>query len=408
MENIDLFSIKKIIKPKPNSKKLYTATIWLTKNNEKFLFKIPFNIYQAKTSILNEILISEICKKLDIPCQDVTLANYSLWNQKGALIKSFLKNNETEISVDKTQKDYIESKFNEILGDDFYEKHIYPNISKVMFYIAINKRKLDDTKVFKLYGIKKSLESNICYKINFLDYIYNNPNLHQFFKPNAIEAIKNNRVELNKLNNILKTNTTDKDILKFGETYAKKHNLSFDSQNEELLCGMAVFDYLFVQDDRNTTNISFIKSENNLKLAPMFDNGFSLSYLKKGSNFNSPAFLYRNTNIIMTNLTKSKIEDKNSLAFEYITKIKNFVENDFDNFKFEFLEKYPECIDFVPEDYLHLFNGENKKKIWLDSYLDNTKLSIQNKLKNIEQNNFETNENYNFFTNNCFQQEKQF
>lgn len=71
------------------------------------------------------------------------------------------------------------------------------------------------------------------------------------------------------------------------KSFCEDNNLVLDKNIEQDLKEMALMDYLLIQIDRHQGNIEFLIEEkhgiNTLKLAPMFDNGFSLYLQNKAS-----------------------------------------------------------------------------------------------------------------------------
>lgn len=83
-----------------------------------------------------------------------------------------------------------------------------------------------------------------------------------------------------------------KEILKILKDFCKDNNVILDVNIEQELKEMALIDFLLIQSDRHAHNIEFLIENQNgiktLKLAPMFDNGFSL-YLQNNTKTNLQA-----------------------------------------------------------------------------------------------------------------------
>ena len=378
MEDISFLEVKKIIKPKA---KTHNPNIWFLKNGQKYMFKFADNDEISEFSLLNEVIISEICNKLNIPCQQATFAQYKLWNKHGVLIKSFLNSNEQEINIDQIQKDYAQSRLDDLLGKDFFEKNIYPKITKKL--TQNSKNQILHKTLQKRFAPEK-MEEKIILKLEFLKLF--NPNttfsIDKKFDKKLVDKINLYQKEYDYLEYSFRMNITDKDILNHTKIYANKYGLEIEPNFEEKLCAMCLFDYLTVQDDRNTTNVSLIKKDNTLRLAPMFDNSFCLGFRYGHTDLEKPVDNVWQTFTIPTELTYSKIDDKYSLVSEYIQKFDNFVKNDYDNFVKDFIKKYPNIQNFIPLNEKSKIQDKNE---WLIKYLNNTKITIETRLEKLEQ-----------------------
>lgn len=199
----------------------------------------------------------------------------------------------------------------------------------------------------------------------------------------TFEKVRQNFVEIDYLSSIFTRNPTDKDVVQFAKMYAEKHNLILEPNFADQICAYAIFDYLTIQDDRNTHNISFIKDGKNLKVAPLFDNGLCFACNYKKNNFELCKNKYA-VNILLTDLTKSKLKNKDSLVYKYKTNLQQFLENGYYEFVQEFLEKYSESVDYIFKKnctYDNAFKTE-----FLTKYFANAKESIKLRLEQLEQN----------------------
>ncbi len=75
------------------------------------------------------------------------------------------------------------------------------------------------------------------------------------------------------------------DVIDLSSFFAKNMGLKFDAKNaKKCLTKMAVLDYFFAQADRHFDNIEFLISKKEMKLAPIFDNGFCFNLWREKEN----------------------------------------------------------------------------------------------------------------------------
>ena len=64
--------------------------------------------------------------------------------------------------------------------------------------------------------------------------------------------------------------------------YSKRHNYSIKMRKTSMqLKKQSILDFFLHQEDRSICNVGFIANNNTLRLAPVFDNGFCLSFAKE-------------------------------------------------------------------------------------------------------------------------------
>ena len=89
---------------------------------------------------------------------------------------------------------------------------------------------------------------------------------------------------LDRQNIKIKMDTTVPNILNLVGAYARYLGLKFDYDEVALdLNKMAILDYFFSQRDRHYDNIEFLITKDEMKLAPMYDNGFCFNFTKHQS-----------------------------------------------------------------------------------------------------------------------------
>lgn len=389
MENIKILQARKLFRPRNNKIELHSK-FWFKKDGQSYMFKMPtksLDVCSYKFSLFNEVFISKLCKNLNIDCQEANFARYKFWDERGILIKSFLKNGQSEVRLYDMQCDYIESRLNDLLGNDCFEKYIYPVLSK-----KPQKCRFTD-KILLRFSVEK-IKGNIEEKLEFIEFLYSQiglvTDISRKFNPMAIDIVSRNRTKLLYLSNILKRNVTDRDIVQFARLYATKHNLKLDNHFVDQLCAYAVFDYLTVQDDRNSYNISFIKENDTLKLAPIFDNEMCFPVVRGEIKNACGEFKnIANINILLTDLSKSKIDDKNSLVYKYKTSLSEFLENGFDSFAEEFIKDNPDCADFIFDERKQIYSQNDVLE-----HFKIVKKTMQNRLNDLEKNK---NKNFNAY-----------
>ncbi|MGN1227233.1 MAG: hypothetical protein ACI4TX_01165 [Christensenellales bacterium] len=365
---------------------------WFVDNGQEYMFKFPVEDKQFMFSLINEVFISKMCEKLGVNCQNATFAQYGLNKQKGVIVKSFLQGNQKAKSVEMLQKDYIATRLDEVLGKDYFEKYIYPIINQRSAKIKAVSNYADT--VIDRFSVKE-MQQDVTKKLEFLQHFYLQvgtiSDISNCFSPFAFDIVKQNHMEIDYLSNIENRNPTDKDLIEFVKIYASKYNLKLPADLEEQICVYGVFDFLTIQDDRNTHNLSFIIDGNMLKLAPLFDNEMCFANCYNSNKFELCKNKIAN-NILLTDLTKSKLNNKDSLVYKCKESLQTFLNNGYDEFVKEFLANYKESVDYIFKDKPALSNDE--KLEFLAKYFLNAKASMQFRLEQLEKNK-NINENIN-------------
>lgn len=107
-------------------------------------------------------------------------------------------------------------------------------------------------------------------------------------------------------------------IIALSKTFAKNWGLNFDAEKAKTdLTKLAILDYFFAQTDRHRDNVEFLINATDMKLAPIFDNGFcfNLWRMKFKGDIIAPNDLKKQGNpqylrIVNTNCTeKEKTKD---------------------------------------------------------------------------------------------------
>lgn len=400
MENIRVFHAKKIVKPKNKDATTSHKNIWFTKNGQKYMFKLPSNDSVFCHALLNEVIISKMCARLGIPCQQANFAKYEFWDTKGIIIKSFLARGEKEISVTSMQKYYAESYLTQILGEDFFDDFIYPVLEHKDLTTLLHLPNKDYASTvlrdYNANNIRSDVIEKLCIALHIATEKGSIHDIRMKFDPKAIQKLEEHVDEINYLADSFTKDLTDLDVIKLAQFYAKTHDLELAPGYEDQVCAYAVFDYLSVQEDRNTGNISFIQHGDKLSLAPIFDNGLALFFSEKGDEVRTCSEKSGGNRILMTSLTKSKLDDEQSLVCQYKEKMSDFVRYDFEEFSEDFVARYPECVDFGYLTEGKEYPGKNNIE-FIRSYFKKSQTAMQMRLDDLEQNkNIDYNEQKHF------------
>ena len=102
-------------------------------------------------------------------------------------------------------------------------------------------------------------------------------------------------------------------IVALSKTFAKNWGLNFDAEKTRTdLTKLAILDYFFAQTDRHRDNVEFLINETDMKLAPIFDNGFCFNLWRR--KFNNeiivPADLKRHGNPQYLRIVDTDCEEK--------------------------------------------------------------------------------------------------
>ncbi len=334
MEKLSILKTKKIFLP--NKSNTYNCHFWFTEKGENFMFKYDKKNLDAR-SLINEVFVSKICSSININCQQASFAYFH--NAYGVKIKSFLDKNkgETEINLHDIYNEKYKKQLNLIVGKDFFDFLKPSNI-----YLSKSKKREH------LNNINNDFEKQINYLINCHLNILSCP-------PDKKEIIEKNYSKIYNLLEEVNTEKNDENVYNEILTYASENNLELDKNFKYHFCQLILFDKLFDQEDRHFENISLIKYNNAVKLAPMFDNGRCLLYSK--------FFNANKRQIVMTNFTIQELEKNKNLQQDFIN-LKNFVKNEKNSFIKNFIKKNFDSLQTIlpadcndkNEKLLHFFN----------------------------------------------------
>ena len=321
MEKLSILKTKKLFLP--NKSNTFNCHFWFTEKDENFMFKYDKQQLESK-SLINEVLVSNICSLLNINCQQASFA----FSHKtfGVKIKSFLdKNNgETEIKLYDIFNEKYKNQLALIVEKDFFDFLIPSNI-----YLSKSK------KCEHLNNINNDFEKQINYLINCHLNILSCP-------PDKKEIIEKNYSKIYNLLEEFNTEKNDENIYNEILRYASENNLQLDKNFKYHFCQLILFDKLFDQEDRHFENISLIKYNNAVKLAPMFDNGRCLLY-SKSYNANK-------RQILMTNFTIQELEKNKNLQRDFMN-LKDLIYYKKNSFIKNFVKKnFPPLQIIVPAD----------------------------------------------------------
>ena len=261
MEKISIFKTKKIFLPLKSDS--YNVNIWYNDDGERYIFKYHKNKNENLYAYINEIFISYLAKQLNIPCQQTFFGSF--YGTKGVVAKSFLKENEEEISFDKIYNIYMLPKLNTIVGETFFDDVIFPRLKYE-----------ESTMSKKAWQQLPPVKPNdFASQLNYLMdcHLKNRKTLLKIHN-----HIEDNIEKIKELYNEHNSSLNDKNILDLTYMYAKENNLKLDNHFKIHLFNIMLFDFVVNQDDRHIHNFSLIKIGNNLKLAPIYDNGHCLAF----------------------------------------------------------------------------------------------------------------------------------
>lgn len=358
MEKIGIIKSKRFNLPVKTDPQTLNSHIWFTQHGERYMFKYSFDDEYDKRTILNEVLVSKICKFLDLPCQEAFVAKYIVGNVDGVKIKSFLKPNEREISLLTILNEDANILLADSFGDDFFEENIYPYIPQSRHESKTIEKKHIHTSlgvevVNGKFPTKISLEDikiNPQNKINLLFDIYleqHSPAVKQLFDKNIINEICNKIFLINKINTKFNEQQTLESIIDTIQNYAERHNYSVDPELRSQLIKMLIFDYFVMQTDRHLGNISLILNEKTLRLAPLFDNGHCLIY-------NSDSIHREKLQYFQTKLTADLLKTKT--AKQFISQLSQFLKNDYNTFAKQLVENSKDLLELTPKTKTHNAN----------------------------------------------------
>ncbi len=359
-ERISILKSKKFLLP--SKSKTFNSIMWYTTNGRDYLFKFPQKNNKSFKPFINEVLISAICKRLNLPCQKATFAVFH--KTMGVKIESFLSNGEVEIPL----YDFIGKRFQqrlyEVVGEDFFEDAIIPMIEKQG---TKGKSRID----------KQELLNDFFEQVTFL--IDCKLKIREC-APAVLKKIEKNYEQIYSLYDEFEHKLDDKSIYNYMNEYAHEQNLQINPQLKVNYCRQIILDLLTGQEDRHLNNISLLQNKKTIRLAPMYDNGHCLLYKRYDES--------NKTQISLTDFTYSMLTT-NSMLMRDLYEIQNFIKNNRNDFINDFIKENFEALSKIIPTKQEL-NGTQ----WLYEYLDNifnymqTNMLILN--KNIEK--FKANE----------------
>lgn len=330
------------------------------------MFKYALDDEYNGRSFLNEMLISQMCKFIGLPCQEAKLARYTHGNVEGVKIRSFLKEGEREVSMNDILKEKCDSLLVESFGKNFLEYYIYPYIPKTQKEVAALRKKNLHTSAgieavdgkFPTQISLEDIELDSQNKIRLLFDIYverESPAANKLFGEKVINAICNRIFLINRINTDYNELQSIESLTNLAQEYASVHGYTLAQNLEEQLAQMLIFDFVVAQTDRHLGNISLILSGNTLRLAPLFDNGHCL-VLKRHFVVHDKLNYYR------TKITPELL--KKPITLKTIANLDDFLNVQYDNFVAHLLKNAPELLELAPhykENFEKSVNGRLKK-----------------------------------------------
>lgn len=388
MENIQFLQARRLLKPHKDTENLHSK-FWFNRGGYRYMFKLPTmkeDCFSFRFSLFNEVFISKMCQRLGVKCQDAEFAEYKIWHEKGVLIKSFLARGQEEISLNSILHDYIESSLDEMLGVEYFEKFVYP-----VLYKSLSRSDFVDLVLIRFSA--DEMRADTAKKLEFLLHLLyekgNSTDVACKFPDFACDIVYKNKGKIVELNNLLERREfTEENVVFFAKFYAKKHNLALSPDVEDELSKYALFDYLVSQIDRNTSNISFVKEGNKLELAPLFDNGLCFPMTRKQDERKFDTLESScGKNILLSDMTKSRLADKNSPVFTLKERIFEFLENEYTDFVVEFFKNNPNCAEFIFDEQGKSYTNDDVLRYML--LAQNTMKERLNALKNEKKRDFD-------------------
>lgn len=349
----------------------YNHSYWLY--NKQYFFKYPNGNQNAISFIVNEILVSHLCKELGVDCVECSYAinQHKTYEQRGVISKSFLSEDEETISL-----------------LDIKDKKILEQYPKDLFF----KMKIIFAQICPLTTLFRYKDINMIANNILLKYKENSPLMLAPYK----KFVKKHLKEIYTIEKQTKRTqiTTIDECELIITNYAKVNGYEVDKNIRLNLQKMAIIDAVTKQFDRHMGNISLIynKKTNMVRLAPLYDNGLCEYF-----GANTQSFIYPNNMNFYLALTHSDFKDifnKQTEISKFYDKIKSFyTSGDFDKFveyiknelsstdlfKLDSLNKKTEddyCWDSISENYkqgLNYINNKLKQHIVMNTEYDKIK-----------------------------------
>ncbi len=351
IEKLTILKSKKFLLP--NKSKTLNCIIWFTSQKQDYLFKYSKDdTYKFKT-IANEVLISTICKRLNLPCQQANFASFR--KVTGVKIKSFLNEGEEEIPIYNIVNEVYIQKLKNIMGDNFIEEVIIP--MDIELYSKKNKDKMTN---------KTALLSDIDTQLSYLiDCHYKTRDC----SPDVLKFIDKKFDDIWELYEKYDTPMADKELYDTIIDYSQKNNLKVDKQLKLQICQELIADYITNQQDRHLNNISIIKNKDTIRLAPMYDNGHCLKFQ---NNFNPHKRQLQLTNFTYEAISTNNILKRNLYSFnQLLTKYK-------DDFIETFIKENSPVLDLLVPKY------SKDKDLWIKDYMQSNFKLMYDNLINLE------------------------
>ena len=342
----------------------YNKSYWI---GNKFFKYAPDSYYRNATGfIVGELYVSELCKRIGVPCAEYKYAinRFKTFEQRGVLSKSFLAIGEKEISILDMAYEKLFSK----LPKDFLFK-------LEMIYSKMEPKRFFTEKKDINHMVTVLLDDKHPRRIRLL------PIEKKFLashKP-ELEYIREGTV----LKNVITTNGCIRAICE----YVSENGLCLEGDLRYSLQQIAIIDAITRQHDRHAGNISIIYNEKTGKarVAPLYDNGLCGPFYGRGKSFAFP----QETLCYLKLMPKdyAEIADETTPIGMFYKKVKSLDKKDFDD-----IANYLKSIcgdprlarsDFLTKRYGELYECGIDDSIWNKTYL-NYKQGIEYIDSNIE------------------------
>ncbi|MBR1925932.1 MAG: hypothetical protein IJ837_03695 [Clostridia bacterium] len=347
-ENQDFLSpyifrkLKRIERNKPWSK-----SYWLNIGDEKYMFKYDERAESNAQKLYSEIIISKLCEKFDVPCvKYIHAVNESFFNStNGVMVKSFLKNDEQEISFKKLRYYEELKKIKDLI---LPIQVIYANFSPICFARG-----------------EFLIEDRVRQLLNEQD-----PRHKRLLKMEK-DFLNRHKKELTEFaeKDYFEKNVTIQTHIDRAKEYCDKYGYKIEGNLKLQLQKIAIIDNITRQTDRQEENMSLILNPQTktARLAPLFDNGNTFGFAEKVRPGEYP---YCSRQYIeLTESDYKEMADKTTEIGAFYEKVKNFQDEDLNGF----LEQLKIEAKISRDNNKKYFKDESLSAKSCDKYVDDVK-----------------------------------
>ena len=344
----------------PDRKMPWSQCYWIKINDDECMFKVDKDKENNIKKLYSELIVSRLCDKLGIPCSKYRHAvnKTVLGNINGVIVKSFLKNDEKEISLKDIRYGEELKKIKDLV---LPIEIMYAKYSPVC---TLKKWYLLDEKIRQLLDEQDPRQKRLLKaEKDFLN--RHRKELTEFYDKAHWEDKVSVKTHLERVN-----------------AYCDKYGLTPQGNMKLALQKIAIVDFITRQTDRSGENLSLILNPKNktVELAPLFDNGNTFGFSEKDKPGEYPDC--SNQYIELTESDYKEIADESTEIGAFYKKVKHFKDDGLN----EFLEKLKvegqQSRDSNPE----FFKDENLSNSNCSQYIDSVKDYYQKGIDYIEGN----------------------